>query len=110
MIRQPSSPAVTTIKLNRRAALTEVRCQIQHPMETGERIDRRENRRVAAHFIQKLYFTLNGKQVAEIDTGAGVASNPVFVIRLRDARPGDTIAIRWTDNLGTRGGARAAVT
>ncbi len=109
MIRQPASSAVTTIKLNRRATLTEVRCQIHHPMETGGRIDQRDHRRVAAHFIQKLYFTLNGRQVAEMDTSAGVASNPVFVIRVRDARPGDTIAVRWTDNLGTRGGARAAV-
>lgn len=109
MIRAPGSAALTTIKLGRRAAVTEVRCQIHHPMETGRRIDRRNNRQVAAHFIQKLYFTLNGKQIAEVDTGTGVASNPVFVIRVRNARRGDTIAVRWTDNLGAKGGARAAV-
>lgn len=108
-MRMTGSAAIaTTLKLSRRAASTEIRCQIHHPMETGRRIDR-SNRPVAPHFIQKLYFEINGRQVAEVDAGAAVARNPVFIIRVPSVGPKDTVAVRWTDNLGKKGGASATV-
>jgi sulfur-oxidizing protein SoxZ len=78
---------------------------IDHPMETGQRIDPRTKRVVPAHFIQKLIFEVNGRQVAEADIGTAVAQDPVFIVRVRGIRSGDAIRVKWTDNRGEKGSA-----
>ncbi len=99
----------TRIKTRQRSGVTEVLCLIDHPMETGQRIDPRTNRVIPAHFIQKLIFEVNGKQVAEADIGTAVAQDPVFVVRVRGTRSGDTIRVKWTDNKGEKGSASTFV-
>jgi sulfur-oxidizing protein SoxZ len=100
----------TRIKTRQRNGVTEILCLIDHPMETGGRIDTRTNRAVPAHFIQKLIFEVNGRQVAEADVGTAVAQDPVFIVRVRGIRSGDSIRVRWTDNRGDKGGASTFVT
>lgn len=79
-------------------------------METGGRIDIRTNRVIPAHFIQKVIFEVNGRQVAEADVGTAVAQDPVFIVRIRGTRSGDSIGVKWTDNRGEKGGASTFVT
>ncbi len=78
-------------------------------METGQRIDPRTNRVIPAHFIQKLIFEVNGRQVAEADIGMAVAQDPVFIVRVRGTRSGDAIRVKWTDNRGEKGSASTFV-
>jgi sulfur-oxidizing protein SoxZ len=78
-------------------------------METGQRIDPRTNRVIPAHFIQKLIFEVNGRQVAEADIGTAVAQDPVFIVRVRTTRSGDAIRVKWTDNRGEKGSASTFV-
>ena len=72
---------------------------ISHPMETGNRKGS-DGKRVPAHFIQQLWVEVGGKAVVQGQTGTGISRNPVFGFKVRDAKAGDTVAIRWRDNKG----------
>lgn len=79
--------------------MTEIRALMSHPMETG----RRKNdlgETVPAHFIQQVEVTLNGKAVLEAQWGTGIAKNPYLTMRVRGARLGDKVGLRWHDNQG----------
>lgn len=79
---------------------TEVFAFVMHPMETGLRTDPQTRARIPPHFIQRLSFLLNGREVAVADTGIGLSANPLVSIRLENARRGDKLQVRWSDNLG----------
>ncbi len=78
-------------------------------METGLRVDGKTNRKIPAHYIQKMVFELNGQQVAVADTGSGVSRRPLIAVRLRGARTGDTTSVNWTDNMGESGSAHTTI-
>ncbi|MFL6648967.1 MAG: thiosulfate oxidation carrier complex protein SoxZ [Sulfurifustaceae bacterium] len=82
---------------------TEVVVLVDHPMETGQRVDPKTKEKIPAHFIQKLVFTLNGKEVAVADLGTGVSKDPLVKIKLRAAKPGDRVKVSWSDNKGEAG-------
>ena len=75
---------------------------ITHPMETGQRINPQTKDKVAPHFVQKISFLLNGKEVAVMDTGWGVSANPLISIRLKQTKRGDKLKVAWSDNLGDK--------
>jgi sulfur-oxidizing protein SoxY len=96
---------VTKMRVRPRNERMEALVLIKHPMETGVRKDEKSGRVIAAHFIQTMTFSRNGKIIAEADLGGGVAKDPLIGIALSDARPGDRIGFRWLDNHGESGGA-----
>jgi sulfur-oxidizing protein SoxZ len=77
----------------------ELRTQLSHPMETGQRKDT-SGRLVPAHFIQQIVITLNGTPVIEADCGPGLSANPNLAFRLRGAKVGDLLQVSWHDNRG----------
>lgn len=79
---------------------TEIFAFIMHPMETGLRTNPQTNERIPPHFIQQVIFLLNGKEVAVADTGIAVSANPLVSIRVENAKRGDKVKVRWSDNLG----------
>lgn len=78
-------------------------------METGQRVDGKTNRKIPAHYIQKMVFELNGQQVAVADTGSGVSRRPLIAVRLKGARTDDTISVNWTDNMSESGSAHTTI-
>ncbi len=80
---------------------TEIFVLINHPMETGLRVNPQTKEKVPAHFIQKLTFLLNNKEVAVADTGIGVSKDPLVSIRVQ-AKQGDKIKVLWSDNVGDK--------
>jgi sulfur-oxidizing protein SoxZ len=82
---------------------TEILVLVDHPMETGQRIDPRTKRKIPAHFIQKMTFSLNGKEFAIADLGFAVSRNPLVKVKLKDAKTGDTVKVTWSDNKGETG-------
>ncbi len=74
---------------------------ISHPMETGLRVNPQTKEKIPAHFIQKITFLLNNKEVAVADTGIAVSKDPLVSIRV-NAKPGDTVKVMWSDNLGDK--------
>jgi len=70
----------------------------RQPPETRWRIDKDTKREIAAHFIQKIVFEVNGKQVAVADVGMGMSTNPLIIVRVKDIKPGDSVEVKCTDN------------
>lgn len=88
---------------------TEVLVLVNHPMETGQRVDAKTKEKVPAHFIQSMAIQLNGKVVATIDMGVGVSKDPLIGIAVAGAKAGDKFTCSWTDNKGESGNSETAV-
>lgn len=96
----------TRIKVRNGKAL----CLVNHPMLTGNTEDRNSGKRIPAHFIETLVFSVNGSAVAEVSCGTGVSKNPVIGIQLpQNTNRGDLIEVTWSDNQGNHGSARTTV-
>jgi sulfur-oxidizing protein SoxZ len=87
----------------------EVLVLVNHPMETGLRVDKKTKEKIPAHWIQKMTFTLNGKTVAEVDMGVAVSADPLTGIRIEGVKPGDKVQVSWSDNKGETGSAEATI-
>jgi sulfur-oxidizing protein SoxZ len=82
---------------------TEIMVLIDHPMETGLRVDAKTKEKIPAHFIQKLVFSLNGKDIAVADLGVAVSKDPLIKIKVKGAKAGDKVKVTWSDNKGETG-------
>lgn len=99
----------TKIRTKTRDGVTDVLVLVSHPMETGQRKDKKTNEKIPAHYIEKLNFTLNGKEVASTDLGPAVSSDPLVGIKLKGAKAGDKLKVTWSDNKGENGGGEATI-
>ena len=99
----------TKIKARSKGDYVEVLALIQHPMETGNRKDKKTKKLIPAHFIQKVSFEVGGKEVADISLGSSVSKNPLLGIRVKGAKSGDKIKVSWSDNKGESGGADSVI-
>jgi sulfur-oxidizing protein SoxZ len=89
------------IRANMAGDKVEVRVLMAHEMETGQRKDASGNL-VPAHFIQNVSVTHNGKTVLGAQWGTSIAKNPFLHFRFKGGKPGDKIAVTWTDNKGDK--------
>jgi len=87
----------------------EVLVLAKHPMETGQRKDKKTGEVVPAHFIQTMVFALNGSQFAQANLSQGVSANPLVGVMVNGANSGDKISVSWTDNKGESESAEATV-
>src|SRR5690349_6223534 len=76
---------------------TEIFVLINHPMETGLRVNPQTKEKIPIHIIQKITFYLNGREIAVADTGTGVSTNPLISVRVKGAKKGDKISVLWSD-------------
>ena len=88
---------------------TEVLVLVNHPMETGQRQDAKTKEKIPAHWIQKMTFFLNGKEVAVADMGVAISKDPLVSVKLKGAKAGDKVKVTWSDNKGETGEAEAAI-
>ncbi|MEI8305030.1 MAG: thiosulfate oxidation carrier complex protein SoxZ [Burkholderiales bacterium] len=86
-----------------------VRVLMSHEMETGLRKDS-AGKTIPAWFIQEVSATLNGKPVMRAEWGPSVSKNPFLQFSVKGAKPGDKIAVTWTDNKGGKRTDEATVT
>ncbi|GMR19630.1 MAG: thiosulfate oxidation carrier complex protein SoxZ [Gammaproteobacteria bacterium] len=99
---------LTKIKTRPKGDKTEILVLVNHPMETGNRKNKKTKKKIPAHYIQKMTFKVDGKQVADADLGPAVSKNPLVGIRV-NAKKGAKVAVSWSDNKGEKGGANATV-
>ena len=99
----------TKIKARKKGNATEILVLVQHPMETGNRKDKKTKKLIPANFIQTMIFSVNGKTVADASLGVGVSKNPLVGIRVKNAKSGDKINVSWKDNMGKTGSAKTTV-
>jgi sulfur-oxidizing protein SoxZ len=100
----------TKIRTKTQDGVTDVLVLMSHPMETGLRPDPKDKeKKIPAHFIEKVTFTLNGKEVAIADLGPAVSSDPLVGIKLKGAKTGDKLKVTWSDNMGESGSGEATI-
>ena len=81
--------------------IAEIRVLMPHPMETGQRKDEK-GLAVPVHFIQSFTLLHNGKPLVEGQLNTSISKNPLFAFRAMGIKPGDRLAVAWTDNLGDK--------
>ena len=84
---------------------TVVKALISHPMETGQRKDKKTGKLIPAHFIQELNVEHNGKNVLNALWGPAISKNPYLFFKFKGAKAGDKIKISWSDNMGEKDSA-----
>ena len=87
------------IKAQSGAGQTSVRILMNHVMESGQRKDD-SGKTVPAWHIQEVSAFWNGKVVMTAQWGPGVSKNPYLQFFIKGGKPGDKIAVTWTDTKG----------
>jgi sulfur-oxidizing protein SoxZ len=79
--------------------VAEIKVMMAHPMENGQRKDSAGNT-IPHHFIQNITVEVGGKTVIQGQTGTSISRNPVFGFKVKGAKAGDKVVIKWRDNKG----------
>jgi len=102
---------MSSIKI--RASMTgdsaEVKCLMNHPMETGLRKDAKTGQLVPAHFIKNVVATVGGKTVLDAQWAGGISRNPYLAFKVKGAKKGDKVVVSWEDNQGAKETAEASI-
>ena len=92
----------------KRGEVIEIRIAIQHPMETGFRLDD-SGRAIPKNVINKLSCRYNGVEVFRAEMGSGVAANP-FLDFFTIAEASGELVFDWVDDEGLAGSERVKLT
>ncbi|ABK44415.1 sulfur compound chelating protein SoxZ [Magnetococcus marinus MC-1] len=76
-----------------------VKAMVRHPMETGNRKDKKTGEKIPAHYIEDVTAVFNGTQVFAAKWGAAVSQDPFLEFYLKVDKPGD-LTLTWKDNKG----------
>ena len=87
------------IRATMKGDVADIRIIMSHPMENGQRKDD-AGKTVPAHFIQQIWVEVGGKMVVQGQTGTSVSRNPVFGFKMKGAKAGDKVVVKWRDSKG----------
>jgi len=99
----------TKIKLKKKSDGYDVLVLAKHPMETGNRKDKKTGKVIPAHYITTMNFAVNGSNAVEASLSQGVSANPLIGTSLKDLKAGDKVSVSWVDNQGGGESAEATV-
>ncbi|MEW5770097.1 MAG: thiosulfate oxidation carrier complex protein SoxZ [Pseudomonadota bacterium] len=97
------------IRATMKDGVAEVKCLMNHVMETGLRKDAKTGQIVPAHHITNVTCEVAGKKVMDAQWGGGISKNPYLAIRVKGAKAGDKVVVAWTDNKGDSTSAEAVI-
>lgn len=89
--------------------VTVVKSLLTHPMETGNRKDKKTGELVPEHFITDVDCQHNGETVVTANLGASVSKNPYLSFEFTGGNKGDKVKISWVDNKGETGSGEAEI-
>ncbi len=100
-----------TIRIRAKAKgdTTTVKALITHPMETGQRKNKKTGKKIPAHFIQEVVCKHNGATVMTAQWGPAISKNPYLSFQFTGGKAGDTIELSWVDNKGQSDSASVKV-
>ncbi|MFA5083547.1 MAG: thiosulfate oxidation carrier complex protein SoxZ [Hydrogenophilaceae bacterium] len=87
----------------------EIKCLMNHVMETGLRKDAKTGEMVPAHHITNVTATVGGKVVLDAQWGGGISKNPYLAFKVKGAKAGDKVVINTVDNKGEKDSAEASI-
>lgn len=82
----------------KRGEVIEVRTLVQHPMESGYRLDNTGNV-IARHIIESFDCTYNGREIFCVKLHPAVSTNPFFTFCVVAEESGDFV-FAWKDDQG----------
>jgi sulfur-oxidizing protein SoxZ len=88
--------------------ITEVQALIQHPMDSGFVKDA-QGALIPPHFIQRLTFEHDGRNVFIADWGPAVSKDPYVKFSFKGGKKGDELKISWVDNKGATDATSAKI-
>ena len=86
-----------------------VKTLMTHPMETGQRKNKKTGKMIPAHYIDEVTCSHNGAEVMTAYLGPAVSKNPYMAFEIKDGKKGDTVTISWKDNKGEAASAEATI-
>ncbi len=78
----------------------EVKALIKHPMESGNRKDKKTGEKIPAHYITEVVCEHGGKTRLTASLSGGVSKNPYVSFKFKGGASGDPIKMSWKDNKG----------
>ncbi|MDH3354397.1 MAG: thiosulfate oxidation carrier complex protein SoxZ [Chromatiales bacterium] len=87
----------------------EVKALMKHPMETGQRKNKKTGKKIPAHFIQEVNCTHNGQSVLAAEWGGAISTNPYLSFIFDGAKKGESVTISWLDNQGGKDSMTAKI-
>ncbi len=91
----------------RRGQVIKIGILVQHPMESGYRLDA-DNKRVPKNVIRSFTCRYNGEEIFRAEMSPGIAANP-FIQFSTIARDSGELEFTWMDDAGERGSAKEAI-
>lgn len=91
----------------KRGEVIRVTVLIQHPMETGYRLDA-DGKKVPKNVIRSLVCRYNGVEVFRAKLSPGIAANPYLQFPTLAAESGE-LEFTWVDDAGVQGSVRQPI-
>lgn len=82
----------------RRGDVIEIRTLVQHPMESGFRLDN-TGQPIARHIVETLACTYNGKEIFKARIHPAISANPYIAFHARVLESGEFV-FTWKDDQG----------
>ena len=82
----------------KRGEVVEIRTMVQHPMESGFRLDN-QGREIPRHIVESFSCTYNGKEIFRATLHPAVSTNPFFTFYAVASESGDLV-FTWEDDQG----------
>lgn len=89
--------------------LLNIKILMGHIMETGQRKDPRTGQITPAHYIQHVSVGLNDKTVMAAQWGPAISKDPFLGLKVKGAKSGDKVTVKWEDNKGEKNSAETTV-
>ena len=86
------------LKVSKKNNIFDLKFLIRHPMETGRRVDKINNKLVPKDYIAALSIFINDKLVFDSHLSRSVSKNPFMHLKLKNLFSGDIIKVNWVDN------------
>ncbi len=97
------------IRAKEKNGIVTVKSLFKHPMETGNRKDKKTGKKIPAHYITEVICEINGKTVMTAYLGPGVSKDPYMSFDVKGAKKGDTVKLSWVDNKGESASGEATI-
>ena len=91
------------VKVPKKAEVGEVitiKTLISHPMESGQRKDKKTGELIPRKIINKFVATFEGEEIVSVDVDPAVSANPYFQFDMKVPGEG-TVRFEWTDDDGS---------
>ncbi len=94
-------PRVKVPKKAKAGEIVTIKSLISHPMESGQRKDKKTGETIPSDIVNSFKASFNGETVFEVDVSPAVSTNPYIEFTLKVPESG-TLKFEWvSDNDGT---------